>query len=279
MRPLDLATLAYLALGLAVLAINRPPPAWLALAVAHLAAIAMILWRCLSASRTSSGLREWYPLLLVPLFYAELPILNERFLSASRDASVLWLERVLFPFEPARTFAAAVPWRPFSETLHFAYLSYYPIIYGPLLLLFVRGKQAAFRETAFAIALTYYCCYAIYVLFPVRGPWDLWPVSDAPPDGPLRRLTVQILEAGSSRGAAFPSSHQAVAVAQTACAMRHLPRLAPVIALLSAGIAAGAVYASFHYAVDMILGAALGAAVAAGTHRWLRERSHTSAPR
>ena len=78
-------------------------------------------------------------------------------------------------------------------------------------------------------------------------------------------------------GAAFPSSHQAVAVAQTVCALGELPRLAPVIGLLSVGIGLGAVYASFHYAVEMIAGALLGMVTALGARWWLERTSRERA--
>lgn len=279
MRPLDLATLVYVGSGFAVLTFTQSPTVWPVLAATHVAGAGLILWLSWGSCRTSTALlREWYPLLLVPLFYAEIPLLNEYFLSTARDDAIRWLETSLFPFEPSRAFAAAAPWRPLSEALHFAYLSYYLIIYGPLILLYFQGRRDAFRETTLAIVMTYYCSYLIYMVFPVRGPWDLFPPSEVPPDGPLRRLAVQILAAGSSAGAAFPSSHQAVAVAQTVCALRHLRRLAPVIGLLSAGIAAGAVYASFHYAVDMIAGAALGVAVPVVTGRLYGRRAGAPPP-
>lgn len=262
MRLLDLATLLYLAAGLAVLPIARSPAGWPLLVLAHLLAIGMILWLVGNSSKAPAWLREWYPLVLLPVLYAEIPFLNQAFLSTARDQSIQWLEHAVFSSQPARAFAEAAPWRPLSEALHLAYLSYYPIIFGPPLLLYLKRRREPFRETVFTVMLTYYCCYLVFVLLPVRGPWDLWPVSQAPPDGPLRQLATRLLEGGSSLGAAFPSSHQAVAVAQTVCATRHLPRIAPLLGLLSAGIAAGAVYASFHYAVDMLAGALVGLGVA-----------------
>jgi membrane-associated phospholipid phosphatase len=273
MRLLDLATLAYVTLGLMVLAVARPPH-WIVLASAHAVTISLIVWRCILApSNRPHWFREWCLFLLIPPLYAEIPILNHAFLSTARDEWVRSLEVAVFPSNPASSLAAAAPWPALSEMLHFAYLCYYPIIYGPLLILYYQRRAEAFRATGFAVAATYYCCYCFYVLCPVRGPWDLWQLSGAQPDGPLRWLAVRILETGSSTGAAFPSSHQAVAVAQTVCALRELPRLAPVIGLLSVGIGVGAVYASFHYAVDMIAGAVLGIVTALGARWWLAQTS------
>jgi membrane-associated phospholipid phosphatase len=266
MQPLDLATFVYAATSLLMLVVNRPA-AWAIWSLPHLAIIGVIVWQRVGERRTSGWLREWYPLLLLPFFYAELPTLNQPFLSSARDDSIRFLESLLFPFDPSHTLALAVPSRAVSETLHFAYLSYYPLIYGPLLLLYWRDDRHAFRETALAVMTTYYCCYLIYILSPVRGPWDLLPVSQTAPAGPLRQLAVHILQAGSSIGAAFPSSHQAVATTQAMCAMRHLPRLAPVIGLVSLGIGVGAVYGSFHYAADVAAGAAVGLLVATASWR------------
>jgi membrane-associated phospholipid phosphatase len=71
-----------------------------------------------------------------------------------------------------------------------------------------------------------------------------------------------ILERGSSRGAAFPSSHAAVAVAQSVVLLRLWPRLGAVVSVLTALLLVGAVHGGFHYGVDMIAGTLLGAGVA-----------------
>jgi hypothetical protein len=40
----------------------------------------------------------------------------------------------------------------------------------------------------------------------------------------------------------------------TLSALRYLPRLAPLLVVLTAGLAAGAVYGGFHYAIDALAG-------------------------
>src|SRR5690606_41529793 len=85
--------------------------------------------------------------------------------------------------------------------------------------------------------------------------------------GPVYRLAHRILEAGSAQGAAFPSSHVAVAAAQTAMVARLLPRLSPLVAVLTVGLAAGAVYGGFHYATDVMAGFVLAAVLVAAAPR------------
>ena len=77
-------------------------------------------------------------------------------------------------------------------------------------------------------------------------------------NGMFYNIAHQILEAGSSRGAAFPSSHVGVSFAQTALTFVLLKRWAPIVAVLSAGLAVGSVYGGFHYATDASIGLLYG---------------------
>src|SRR5690606_37794492 len=79
--------------------------------------------------------------------------------------------------------------------------------------------------------------------------------------GVFYQLAHRVLETGSAQGSAFPSSHVGVSVAQTLCVARFMPRLAWPVGALTLGLAVGAVYGGFHYAIDAVIGAALGALV------------------
>ena len=90
--------------------------------------------------------------------------------------------------------------------------------------------------------LTYVLHCLAFIVFPVQGPRYLFssPGTKRQKKGVLYRLTRRILEAGSSRGAAFPSAHVGVSVAQTLACARFLPRLAPAVGTLTVALAAGA---------------------------------------
>jgi membrane-associated phospholipid phosphatase len=110
-----------------------------------------------------------------------------------------------------------------------------------------------------------------YIFFPVAGPRYLWPTSTLA--GPIRAGVVWLLETGSSRGTAFPSSHVAVSVTQSILAVRYFGRRGLVVAVLTLGLALGAVYGGFHYAVDVLAGAVFGGVLAiAGLERARRLR-------
>jgi membrane-associated phospholipid phosphatase len=231
-----------------------------------------------SRGRQWEMLADWLPLLLVPFLYAELPYLIRGAGGPEfRDAVIQVWEQALFRGQPARTVAAALPNVALSELLHAAYLSYYPLIYGPPLLLYVTGRRDAFAETVFVVMLAYVVCFATFVIFPVQGPRYLWPAAAEMPEGPMRTLAVGILERGSSRGAAFPSSHVAVAVAQALMAFRWRARGAAVYAVAAVGLALGAVYGGFHYATDVLVGAGVGVVVSIAGPALYRSLTRTRA--
>lgn len=259
------------------------------LATLHLAAIAIGFgapplqraWNALGRTFPSAAhVHDWYPLLLIPVLYAELPLLNRSVFDGRYfDAIVQGWELAIFGTQPSRALAASLPFPLLSEVLHLGYLSYYLIVFGPPLLLVLRGRRGAFRGAVLALMLTFVVHYMFFIWFPVQGPRYLFrPPGGALADGPVYRLTHTLLEAGSSRGAAFPSSHVGVAVAQCIVAWRYLRRWFPVVVVLSAALAVGAVYGGFHYAVDAFGGAILGGACTGAALRY-QERTEEDTAR
>src|SRR5690606_11062348 len=167
-------------------------------------------------------LADWYPLLLIPLLYGELEPLNRAVWGGEYfDDLIIHWEEILFGGQPSHILARALPALARSETLHAAYLSYYLIIFGPPLALYLAGRREAFRQVVFTIMLVFFLHYLFFIYFPVQGPRYIFPAPDGVvATGFFYKLTHQILEAGSSQGAAFPSSHVGVAFAQAALAVR-----------------------------------------------------------
>lgn len=236
---------------------TRPSPLTALLHTTLLLVIALTTLR----DRSAPWLRAWAPLLAIFFLYAELPdLITAAGHTAPLDDVVISWEQRLFGGQPAREWAAGdqTPW--LSEMLHLAYLAYFPIIYVLPLALWITGRREAFATATFGLMLTFVACFVCYIAFPVAGPRYLWPSSA--PDGVFRDVATYLLQAGSSRGTAFPSSHVAVAVAQSILAARFMPRAGVIITMLTVGLGAGAVYGGFHYAVDVAAGALLGALTA-----------------
>ena len=273
-QPVDRLLAAYAVIGAAALLFPHRTPSWPWLLLLHGVAVtfgfglvpARNAWLALARlmPRMAGLLHDWYPVALIPFLYAELPPLNLAVWNGRYfDTVIIPVEQALFHGQPSREWAAAMPLLPLSEMLHAFYLSYYLIICAPPLFIYLSATRDEFRRAVFALLLTFVVHYLFFIWLPVQGPRYLFPA----PDGVISRgavynLTHRILEAGSSRGAAFPSSHVGVAVAQTITAWRYCRRLSPVLAILAVGLACGAVYGGFHYATDALAGAGLGAAAA-----------------
>jgi membrane-associated phospholipid phosphatase len=250
----------YLAAAAWMLTIGRSRVATIDLAL-HLALFATVAFATWS-SRVPEWLRLWLPLIALPFLYAEMPaLIAAAGHSLPRDAYVMEWERALFGGQPAQTWAARWTSPLLSEILHAAYLSYYPIIFSVPAALWLKRRRAQFATATFVLMATFVVCFAAYVIFPVAGPRYFWASAADEVSGPIRAATLWILETGSSRGTAFPSSHVAVAVTQTLLGVRYFGGRAIPLAVLTAGLGLGAVYGGFHYAIDVVAGAALGGIV------------------
>ena len=213
-------------------------------------------------------LSSWAALILIPLFYTEIALLNQSFGAGYHDSLVLSWEGFLFG-SPATELAGKYPYPLLSESLHLAYFSYYPIVYIPPLILFFSRRREAFQTTVVTLLATASVCFVFFVYFPVQGPRYFGP-PESIPGGPIRALTLSILENGSSRGAAFPSSHMAMTVCQAMVQLRYQPPIGILVTLISVGVGVGAVYGGFHYAIDMLAGAVVGLVVGGITLTYIR---------
>jgi membrane-associated phospholipid phosphatase len=289
-QPLDRLLALYMLAALPALAFGTRPTSWPLILLAHVAVV-LIAWPAAPVQRAAQraspapqralrAIADWAPLLLIPFLYKELAVLNRAVHGGTYfDDIVIGWEQVLFGGQPSRDWAAAMPHLALSEPLHFAYLAYYFIIFVPPLFLFLRGRRAEFRTGVFALMLSFFAHYVFFIYFPVQGPRYLFP----PPSGELAngfffQLAHRVLEAGSAQGAAFPSSHVGVSVAQTLIVRRYMPRATPIFALLTLGLALGAIYGGFHYAVDVVAGAVLGAAAFAAAGSLQRRLSAQHEP-
>ena len=279
----------YLVLSSLALVAPHRPAAWPVLVLLHL----IVAWGLLSGTvaflrsivgrETATGQRltgrvwrllsDWYPLLFLPFLYWELPILGAAVWGGHYfDLPVQGWEQAIFGGQPAVTLAERWPSLLVSEPLHFFYLSYYPILYVFPVLVYLRRGRDAFYDTLFAMMLGFAVHYLVFIAFPVKGPYFLFPPPGEPQAaGPMYQAVQWVLATGASAGTAFPSSHVALSTVQTGNALRHFRPAAPVLAVCVVGIMAGAVYGGVHYAIDVVVGLVTGLAVAAA-EPWVRRR-------
>lgn len=246
------------------------------LAIIHAVVVAIAAWTILPKNEAARVAGDLIPLFVAPILYVEIPLLITALGSTYHDTLIQGWELALFGTQPSRTLAGAIPVTWLSEVLHAGYLAYYPVIFVPSLLLWLRGEREGLGETVLAVTITYTVCFVIFAIFPVEGPRYLWSAPEHVPSGPMRSLALKILVAGSSRGAAFPSAHMAIVVAQAVMARRWQRRARWIYATIAVLVGVGAVLGGFHYAVDVLAGSVVGFAVA-WTIAGRRPRSNATA--
>jgi membrane-associated phospholipid phosphatase len=268
---LDRCTLAYALCAWAVTLLRAPDDRPLPIALHGLyplvALAALAAPRLRRAGRVGELLGEFYPLIATGALYTAVGLLNT-VVGHSYDSLVRGWEQALFGGQPARDWIEAQPWPWLSWPLHAAYLSYYLIVSGPALALWISGRRAAARHTLLMTMATFYICYSIFLVFPVAGPRYFLPAVEHAAKQVWPAVAVEaVLRNGDAWGTAFPSSHVAVALVVAVCAWRAWRRLGAIVAPVAVLLALGTVYGQFHYAVDAASGALLAAAVSSASRR------------
>jgi hypothetical protein len=230
---------------------------WLLLGDALVVVLVLLLPRLPAEGVVADVLGGAYPLILASAFYWQL---GDMHLDVGRlhDALVQRWELAVFGSQVSATWHVRAPYPLLSAALHLCYGLYYWILLLVPLWFLIRGNREAFRRTVFCSALALYVCYLVFAVFPVAGPYFVFPQ----PTGAVvanwpARYVYFMLATGSSIGTAFPSSHIATSWITVYAAWRDARRLALVLAPVAVGLALGTVYGQFHYAVDALAGALL----------------------
>jgi len=293
----DRATQYYLALvGILVLCLHgRTVPFWPLYVSAHAAGIGLVHGLVRGHASHPQGrilafLRYFYPLLLLGPFYWETGKLNHLIFSGFLDPQFIRLDGRLFGTQPSLIFMERLPYPAVSEVFYAAYFSYYLMIAGVALALFLRSR-AQFSHYVAVTAFIFYICYLVYIFVPVAGPLILYRDIDgtslpaeiralaapafpaAIQAGPLFRLMAVVYYPFEAPGASFPSSHVAVAIVTVYFSFRYLrpirwPHFAAMILLCAA-----TVYCRYHYLVDVVAGGLTAAAlIPLGNRLYFKDR-------
>jgi len=304
----DYATQGYLAIvALLILFFHGTTvPYWPALLIAHLVLLSLIHLIIQRNDRGACGLglrflRHFYPVLLYAGLFAETGVLDQMFIQGFLDPIVIGWDQDLFGCQPSLVLMQKMPFLLVSEMFYAAYFSYYLMIGGIGLALYLRNRRAFFHYVS-VVSFVFYVCYLIYIFVPVIGPpvffrtdlgyrlqpelQSLVPAEGFPQAvqaGPFYKLMKWIYRVFEAPGAAIPSSHVAIALCTVYFSFRYLrsirwPHL--VLALLLCG---ATVYCRYHYVVDVLAGIAT-AALLIPIGNWLQAKldgpnlKHVEAP-
>jgi membrane-associated phospholipid phosphatase len=196
-----------------------------------------------------------WPVALTPVFYMELATLNQLLFPGYQDALVQRWEESLFGVQLSVRASEWAPWPWLSELLHVGYVSYYLVVPAALVSAWAAGGREGLERVVFTTALGFFLCYLCFAVFPVAGPrYDFPKISGPPSEGPVFALVHRILESGSSKGTAFPSSHVAATLSAWLAAGTVSRRALLFLAPFAIALTLGTVYGRFHYGVDAAAG-------------------------
>ena len=214
--------------------------------------------------------RWWYPALLIPFIFSELPHLVHPINPVDIDAQLMAIDYALLGVHPTAWFEHfTMPW--VTEYMQLAYVTFYFLPFILCAPLYRQGQFLAFRVSLCALLLSYYVSYLLYFLTPARGPrfylaeYHTLPLTGLWLTTPLQAI-LDALE-GVQRDA-FPSGHTAIAIVVLVMAARYQPRLFYPLLGMTVSLVVSTVYLRYHYVIDVIAGVLL-AVLCLGVTFWL----------
>jgi membrane-associated phospholipid phosphatase len=233
-------------------------------------------------------LRHFYPVLLFAWFFAETGWLNRMFFPEYLDPTVIRWEQALFGCQPSLLFMEKLPYLVVSEIFYAAYFSYYLMIGGVGLALYLRNRQQFFHYVS-VVSFLFYVCYTIFIVLPIIGPPLFFrEIHNLPPD--LQNLGAehpypQAIQSGvffnviawlyrvfEAPGAALPSSHVAVALCTVCFSFRYLRPIRYLHLTVAILLCLSTVYCRYHYVLDVLTGIAI-AAIVIPLGNWLYQKA------
>lgn len=199
-------------------------------------------------------LRTAYPILLSGYFYSETVFYN-KLLFGNIDPLLANLDAVIFGMQPSVEFSAYFSNKLLSEIMYFGYFSFYLLILGFTLYIFIK-KSPHFNKAVFQLSASLYIFYFVFCLIPSAGPqfYFSYPENVLPNAWLFDDIMHFIQQTAEQPTGAFPSSHVGVSLILLILSKKYAPaffRIAwPVVIILILST----VYIKAHYAIDVIGG-------------------------
>lgn len=233
----------------------RPLPASRRLLVTGASAVlGVTIWAV--ASGAPSFVRDWTPLLYIAAGYYLTGRLFVR-PSVMLESWLLAWDRRLFG-DPVRRFLAWPAW--VVTYLEIVYVFCFLLLPGGYAALAATGRSALADHYWTMVTAAEFAAFAPLSVFQTRPPWGI----EAKPR--LARESVHRLAGYMSRNATigvntFPSGHVAGSLAVALGVVGTMPIAGGVLLALATSISLACVVGRYHYAVDVVAGAAVAAAV------------------
>ncbi|MBI9061863.1 MAG: phosphatase PAP2 family protein [Marinilabiliaceae bacterium] len=259
LKKIDVLFLIYLAISTLTLAfawdssIHSPAFIWIrCIMVASI--LALIYADKKSTHALVKLLRLSYPILLSGYFYSETVFYNKIFFN-DLDPLLIDIETALFNMQPSLEFAAYFSNKLVSELMYFGYFSFYLLILGFTLYVFIK-KRVFFKQVTFLLSASLYLFYLTFCFFPSAGPQFYFspPESVLPEAYFFSHVMHFIQHVGEQPTGAFPSSHVGISVIILMLSKKYAPPFFKFAWPLVIILIISTVYIKAHYAIDSIAG-------------------------
>lgn len=203
-------------------------------------------------------IRNFYPILLLGFFYSETDYYNN-LIFKNFDSILVNLESLLFKNQLSLEFSKLVPFRWFSELMHFGYFSFYLMAFGIPLLFYFKFRDE-FEKMIFIIILSFSLFYLIFILFPSAGPQFYFPANQiSVPDAYLFKCLMDIIITNfETQTGAFPSSHVGMSIILLILTKKRFKTLFYILIPVIIILILSTVYIKAHYAIDIFAGIITG---------------------
>lgn len=195
-------------------------------------------------------LRYAYPLILIIYLYPETDHFNN-ILFENQDPFFSRVEETLFRVQPAQFLLDRFPQLWITELMSFSYFSYYLLIFGFTLILFLNHPDLFYRLT-FVLISSFYIYYLVFIVLPVAGPQYFFPppANEVPKAYVFSSMLKLVQELGERPTGAFPSSHVGIALIILWYVYKYLRQWFYVVLPLAILLTISTVYLKAHYLID-----------------------------
>ena len=186
------------------------------------------------------------------------------FNGASFDAFFANLDFRLFGFQPAIHFPRYFQqYRIINEMFFFSYFFYYGLISTGVWILFIRKHYQEAVRTLFIVSVSFFIMYVWFIFFPVKGPKYFFTELNEIWYSNFRgffftKVMKGLFNNTNLGGAAFPSSHVALALIAFILNWKYNRYLIPLYLPLTILLFISTVYLYAHYFVDIPAGIVTG---------------------
>jgi len=266
LKPIDRLSILFIVLLIGIsLAGYAVIPHWPWLVARYGMLLCAIVAASLAAAKKSTGtstpqFHDFLPLIVIPVLFDSLGDMIPWLWTHYFDDLLIRIDYGIFGVHPTVWMEKMI--HPFlTNTLQFAYISYYLIPLSLAIVLIRNRRSQEFDEAVFGIVLCFYLSYIGYLIFPAIGPrFTLSSLQTANLQASDLTFAIQntLNRLENTKTDAFPSGHTAIALMTLYYSVKFKERaLSFILTPIVSALIFSTVYLRYHYVVDVIAGVLL----------------------